>query len=64
MLKGSRSGPLKVCLLTISPHNRAILEFFFAGAGRSLFKAVPAAEAEAFILDNDYPGAKEDWEKH
>lgn len=64
MLKGSRSGPLKVCLLTISPHNRAILEFFFAGAGRNLFKAVPAAEADAFILDNDYPGAKEDWSNH
>ncbi len=64
MLKSSKSGPLKVYLLTISPHNRAILEFFFAGAGRNLFKVVPEPEAEAFVLDNDYPGAKEDWNKY
>ena len=61
MLKHSKSGPLKVALLSISPHNRAILEFFFAGAGQSLFKVVKLVEAEALIVDYDHPGAKEEW---
>jgi hypothetical protein len=64
MLKHAKTEPLKVSLLTISPHNRAILEFFFSGAGRNLFKVVPVEQADAFILDHDYPGAKEDWETH
>ncbi|MEN9501907.1 MAG: hypothetical protein RI964_1192 [Pseudomonadota bacterium] len=64
MLKHSKTSPLKVSLLTISPHNRAILEFFFAGAGRNLFRVVSEVEADAFILDHDYPGAKEDWDRH
>lgn len=63
MLKHSKSGPLKVALLAISPHNRAILEFFFSGAGRNLFKVVTEAEADAFILDHDHPDAKDDWQK-
>ena len=63
MLKHPKSGPLKVALLAISPHNRAILEFFFSGAGRNLFKVVTEAEADAFILDHDHPDAKEDWQK-
>lgn len=63
MLKHPKSGPLKVALLAISPHNRAILEFFFSGAGRNLFKVVTDAEADAFVLDHDYPDAKEDWQK-
>lgn len=64
MLKHAKTEPLKVCLLTISPHNKAILEFFFSGAGRNLFKVVPVEQADAFILDHDYPGAKEDWERY
>ena len=64
MLKHSKTSPLKVALLTISPLNRAILEFFFAGAGRNLFRVVTEVEADAFILDHDYPGAKEDWDRH
>lgn len=63
MLKHSKTDPLKVTLLAISPHNRAILEFFFSGAGRHLFRVVAAAEAEAFILDHDHPDAKEDWQQ-
>jgi hypothetical protein len=53
---------LKVSLLTISPHNRAILEFFFAGAGKALFRITSAPEAQAFIIDYDHPGAREEWE--
>lgn len=64
MLKHSKTGLLKVALLAISPHNRAILEFFFSGAGRNLFRVVQDAEAEAFILDYDHPDAKDDWGKH
>ncbi len=64
MLKHSKTGPLKVALLAISPHNRAILEFFFSGAGRNLFRVVQDTEADAFILDHDHPDAKEDWAKY
>lgn len=64
MLKHAKTSPLKVALLALSPHNRAILEFFFAGAGRGLFRVVQAAEADAFILDYDHPGARADWEAH
>lgn len=64
MLKHSHSGPIKVALLALSPHNRAILEFFFAGAGRNLFRVVAANEADAFILDYDHPQARSDWEVH
>ncbi|MBU0654145.1 MAG: hypothetical protein KJ914_03320 [Gammaproteobacteria bacterium] len=63
MLKHSKTGPLKVALLSISPHNKAILEFFFAGAGRNLFKAVAEPEAEAIIVDYDNPGAGDEWKK-
>lgn len=58
----STNGPLKVALLSISPHNRAILEFFFAGSGRDLFTMVSDDDAEVFIVDYDHPGAAEKWE--
>ncbi|HRJ52731.1 MAG TPA: hypothetical protein PLE99_08180 [Candidatus Thiothrix moscowensis] len=63
MLKHTKTGPLKVALLSISPHNRAILEFFFAGAGRNLFKVVTESEADVLIVDYDHPGARDEWEK-
>ena len=58
-----QNDTLKVSLLTISPHNRAILEFFFAGAGKALFRLTSAHEAEAFIIDYDHPDAHAEWEK-
>lgn len=58
----STNAPLKVALLSISPHNRAILEFFFAGSGRDLFTMVSDDDAEVFIVDYDHPGAAEKWE--
>lgn len=60
----STNAPLKVALLSISPHNRAILEFFFAGSGRDLFTMVNDDDAEVFIVDYDHPGAAEKWEEH
>lgn len=64
MLTHSKNDPLKVALLSISPHNRAILEFFFAGAGRHLFKAVGVGEATALVVDYDHVGAKDEWARH
>ncbi len=56
--------PLKVHLLDISPHNQAILEFFFAGAGKQTFQVVGTQQdAEVFITDFDYPGAQKRWEE-
>ncbi len=56
------NNPLKVALMSISPHNRAILEFFFAGAGKKIFTPVEAAQAEALIIDFDHPGGKQEWQ--
>ncbi|MEZ5536466.1 MAG: hypothetical protein R3F02_12670 [Thiolinea sp.] len=57
----SPNNPLKVALLSISPHNRAILEFFFAGAGKKIFKAVSVEEADVLVVDFDHPGAQQEW---
>lgn len=54
---------LNVSLLDISPQNKAVLEFFFAGAGRRLFKVSNTTDADAFIVDFDIPNAKQNWEK-
>ncbi|CAA6821530.1 MAG: Unknown protein [uncultured Thiotrichaceae bacterium] len=60
----SSNNPLKVALLSISPHNRAILEFFFAGSGKSIFQIVAIKEAEALVVDFDHPGARQEWEEN
>lgn len=54
--------PIKVGILEISSQNRAILEFFFSGAGKSYFKEVSLDKASAYIIDYDSLGAKESWE--
>nr|CAA6829597.1 MAG: Unknown protein [uncultured Thiotrichaceae bacterium] len=59
----SLNNPLRVALLSISPHNRAILEFFFAGAGKNIFQIVSVSEAEALVVDFDHPGARQEWEE-
>ncbi len=59
----SSGNPLRVALLSISPHNRAILEFFFAGAGKQLFKTSSLPEAEILIADFDHPGAEQEWQQ-
>lgn len=58
----SMNNPLKVALMSISPHNRAILEFFFAGAGKKLFAPVAVEQAEALIIDFDHPGGRQEWQ--
>ena len=63
MLGITRKKVLKVSLLDISPHNKAILEFFFAGAGSRLFKTSAESDADIFIVDFDYPNAQKNWEK-
>lgn len=59
----SSGNPLRIALLSISPHNRAILEFFFAGAGKQLFKVSSVADAETLIIDFDHPGADLEWQQ-
>ena len=56
-------NPLKVALMSISPHNRAILEFFFAGAGKKIFTPVAVEQAEALIIDFDHPGGRREWQE-
>lgn len=62
MLSSSHTGVLKVAFMTMSPHNRAILEFFFAGAGKELFKMDQPNNADVLIIDYDHPGAEQEWE--
>jgi hypothetical protein len=62
MLGIMRKKVLKVNLLDVSPHNKAILEFFFAGAGSKLFRVSNKEDADAFIVDFDHPNARQHWE--
>lgn len=59
----SSGNPLRIALLSISPHNRAILEFFFAGAGKQLFRVTSLADAETVIIDFDHAGADLEWQQ-
>ena len=63
MLNKTNNKPIEIGILEMSSQNRAILEFFFGGSGKSLFKEVNPERASAFIIDFDYPDAKENWEK-
>ncbi len=62
MLNARNKQPIKVGILKISAQNKALLEFFFSGSGKSYFKEVSADQASCFIIDYDSLGAKESWE--
>ncbi len=62
MSSTANKHPIEVGILEISSQNRAILEFFFSGAGKSYFKEVALDKASAYIIDYDSLGAKESWE--
>ncbi len=57
------SNIIKICILEMSSQNQAILEFFFNNAGKSLFEETSRENAEVFIIDYDFPGAKENVEE-
>lgn len=60
----NQQSPLKLYLLDINSQNKAILEFFVAGAGREFFVLVNSADqAEVFITDFDFPDARENWQE-
>ncbi|MEH6457573.1 MAG: hypothetical protein V7749_14690, partial [Cocleimonas sp.] len=54
---------IKIAMLELSDQNRAVLDYYFSSTGKSLFTLVDEDEADAFITDYDYPGAKESVEK-
>ena len=62
MLDTIKTKPIKIEILDISPKNKAVLEFFFNNGGKSLFKKSNQDNADAFIIDYDFPGAKENWQ--
>ncbi len=64
MLDTIKTKPIKIEILDISPKNKAVLEFFFNNSGKSLFKKSNQDNADAFIIDYDFPGAKENWQKN
>ncbi len=63
MLDLKKNKKIKICILEMSSQNKAMLEFFFENSGKSLFEQTNLASASAFILDYDYPGAKENLEE-
>jgi len=50
---------INICILEMSSQNKAILEFFFDNSGKSLFEETGLDHASAYIVDYDYPDAKE-----
>ena len=54
---------IKICILEMSSQNKAILEFFFENSGKSLFEESSVDQADAYIVDYDYPAAKESAEE-
>ena len=49
MLSTENKRPIEIGILEISSQNKAILEFFFSGAGKSYFKEVTLDKASAYI---------------
>lgn len=59
-----QQSPLKLYLLDINSQNKAILEFFVAGAGREFYTLVNNIDqAEIFITDFDFPDAQKNWQE-
>ncbi len=54
---------IKICILEMSSQNKAILEFFFSNSGKLLFEESSLDKAQAYIIDYDFPNAKESAEK-
>ena len=59
----NNTTPIDIGVLEVSSQNRAILGFFFESSGAELFNEVSIDKASAFIIDYDFPGAKESWEE-
>ncbi len=54
---------IKICILEMSSQNKAILEFFFDNSGKLLFEESSLEKAQAYIIDYDFPNAKESAEE-
>ena len=50
---------IQIAMLELSDQNRAVLDFYFNSVGSKLFTVVDETKADAFIIDYDYPGAKD-----
>ncbi|MEE9327570.1 MAG: hypothetical protein V3U71_09775 [Cocleimonas sp.] len=61
MFNKTKKSEIKIGMLEISPQNKTILEYYFSTSGKALFKKTNQENASAFIIDFDFPGAKESW---
>ena len=62
--KSNQNITLKVCLEDVGTHNKAVLDFFFAKLGQHTFSRVDTQEeANALIIDYDYPPARQRYEE-
>ena len=50
---------IQIAMLELSAQTRAVLEFYFNNAGENIFTLVSEDKADAFIIDYDFPGAKD-----
>ncbi len=59
----NNTSPIEIGILEVSSQNRAVLSFFIDSIGADIFKEVDLDQASAFIIDFDFPGAKESWKE-
>ncbi len=59
----NNTSPIDIGILEVSSQNRAVLSFFIDSVGADFFKEVDIDQASAFIIDFDFPGAKESWQE-
>ncbi len=59
----NNTSPIDIGILEVSSQNRAVLSFFIDSVGADIFKEVDIDQASAFIIDFDFPGAKESWQE-
>ncbi len=57
------NNKIQIAILEVSEVNRAVLEFYFDSVGEDFYDLVDKEQAEAFISDYDYEGAKADIEQ-
>ncbi|MBU0500655.1 MAG: hypothetical protein KJ558_01195 [Gammaproteobacteria bacterium] len=59
----NKQEPIKVALLGMNERTQSLLDIFFSGRGREHGCVVEEGTANAAIIDMDYPGSEQLWER-
>ncbi|OGT90836.1 MAG: hypothetical protein A2286_03340 [Gammaproteobacteria bacterium RIFOXYA12_FULL_61_12] len=60
----NKQEPIKVALLGMNERTQSLLDIFFSGRGRDHGCVVEERTANAAIIDMDFPGSEEVWERY